>query len=282
MARLLIAGCGYLGRRIGERAAGCGWLIHTLSRAPMRVPDGWVSLVGDLTDPVLPSRLPGDLTHVVFAASAAGADAAGARALYAFGPARLAEALPPGVRFVLVSSTGVYGEHRGGWVDEDTVPDPPASGNARWLLEGEERLRAARPDAVTARLSGLYGPERIRLIRAARSDEPVPRYGIPRYLNQVHRNDAADAILHLLRLDRPLPIYLVSDHHPAPRYEVVCWIARQLGLPLPPLTSISAGDPRGNKRCRNRRLLGTGFRFRYPTYREGYRSLLRPDSGSDV
>ena len=78
-------------------------------------------------------------------------------------------------------------------------------------------------------------------------------------------------------LDRPESLYLGVDSHPAPQCEVMDWLARRLGVPSPPRASVAPGGSpqRGSKRCRNDRLLASGYGFLYPSFREGYTAVLR-------
>jgi len=104
-----------------------------------------------------------------------------------------------------------------------------------------------------------------------------------RFGNRIHRDDAAAAIHHVLRLPRPHGLYLGVDRDPAELRTVYHWIARRAGVPDPcDPTSSSApsstvertGPVRPNKRCSSDRLVQSGFTFRYPTFREGYASLM--------
>jgi nucleoside-diphosphate-sugar epimerase len=208
-------------------------------------------------------------------------DAAYQRA-YVTGVARLVERLArmpaPPRRLLYVSSTSVYAQQDGEWVDE-TSPAEPAGFTGRRLLEGEACALAAPFPASVLRLGGIYGPGRSSLVERVRSGAlRLPR-GAPRWTNRIHRDDAAGALAHLAELDDTAPCHLGVDSEPAPEAEVLAWLAARLGVTLVTDEEPSAGEaPRraaGNKRCSNARLLATGFRFRYPTYREGYAALLR-------
>ena len=95
--------------------------------------------------------------------------------------------------------------------------------------------------------------------------------------NRIHRDDAAAAIVHLLTVtDTPDRVYLGVDDAPVDRGEVLAFLAEELGLARPPIGADDSSRG-GNKRCRNDRLKATGFRFAYPTYREGYRAILAGD-----
>jgi nucleoside-diphosphate-sugar epimerase len=160
-------------------------------------------------------------------------------------------------------------------VDEDTPP-APTTATGRIMLEAEERVSAARPDATVVRFSGIYGPGRNWLIDRVRSGRPV-QADPPSYTNRIHRDDCVGVLAHLL--DRSLageavpPVILASDDDPAPLAEVSAWLAGRLGVAPPPAAAADADAPR-NKRCRHDRLRNLGYTFRYRSYREGYAHVL--------
>ena len=118
------------------------------------------------------------------------------------------------------------------------------------------------------RFAGIYGPGRTRLIERVRAGDPCSAA----YANRIHRDDCAGVLRHLLRLERPLPLYLAADGEPATQCAVMTWMAERLGLPAPP--SADAGDGNLGKRCRNARLAASGYEFEYPSFREGYGAII--------
>ena len=118
-------------------------------------------------------------------------------------------------RVLLVSSSAVYGECTGDWVDEDTPAAPPGF-NGEVLLEAERVLAAQPVPSIVLRLAGLYGPGRLQLIERLRAGQArVPR-AAPHWANRIHVDDAAQAIAHLLALPDPQPLYLGVDDTPLP------------------------------------------------------------------
>jgi nucleoside-diphosphate-sugar epimerase len=280
--KVLIAGCGDLGTETGLRFAASGHEVVGLRRRAALLPAPIVPLAGDLTAALPP--LPGDVEVVVVTSSAGERSAAAYRAVYLDGLRRLLEGLDRAgatPRHVLaVSSTAVYGVTDGSWVDEDT-PTGPTSATAEVLVAAEELLAANPVPSTAFRLAGIYGPGRTRLVDQVRRGDArlAPR---PAYTNRIHRDDAAAAIVHLLtRVEHPAPRYVGVDHAPVDRNEVLRFLAAELRLPPPALaTEADAGRTRGgDKRCRNDRLVATGFTFGYPTYREGYRAVLAGEGG---
>lgn len=177
-------------------------------------------------------------------------------------------ARPP--RLILfVSSTSVYGQTDGSWVDEDSATDSDGFSGRR-ILQAEQVLRTSGMRHVVLRCAGIYGPKRDFLLRQVQAGKG----GSTDYTNRIHVEDCAGFIAHLVRLfeanQELRDTYLVCDSRPAPGTEVRAWLAERLGM--------SAGDLKestsargGNKRCANTRLLATGYRLRYPDYQAGYR-----------
>jgi nucleoside-diphosphate-sugar epimerase len=281
-ARVLIAGAGYVGAELARLLVAAGHEVTVLRRSGAAPPPGARAFRADLAAPGALDALP--RAELVFYTAGADerSDAAYQRA-YVTGLARLVERLArmpvPPRRLLFSSSTAVYAQQCGEWVDE-TSPTEPAGFAGRRLLEGEARALAAPFPATVLRLGGLYGPGRASWIERVRSGTAVrPARGAPRFTNRIHRDDAAAALAHLAVLSDAAACYVGVDSEPAPEAEVLAWLAERLGVALS-----CASDPRareetrraaGNKRCSNARLLATGFRFRYPTYREGYDTLLR-------
>jgi nucleoside-diphosphate-sugar epimerase len=225
------------------------------------------------------TNLPLALDAVVYTAAAAASTPEAYRAAYLDGPRNLMKSLEGSSaaprRIVFASSTAVWGESGGGWVDEDT-PSMPDTFRGEILLEGEEGLRAAGLSAVSLRLGGIYGPGRTRLLERVRKGEArCPKGDSPAgqiWSNRIHRDDAAGALAHLLTLDEVDPVYVGVDHEPALLCDVYTYLAGLLGVPPP--EGVDTDDNRANKRCSSARLRATGFRFEFPTFREGYRAMI--------
>ena len=209
--RVLIAGCGDVGLRAAQRLLARGDQVWALRRTATGADGNGIHwLQGDLVQPDTLRGLPGAITQVVYLPTPDARDAAAYRAVFVDGLRHLLEALDGSAleRVLLVSSSAVYGEHAGAWVDEDTPPDPPGF-NGAVLLDAEHWLAAQPVSSVVLRLAGLYGPGRLQLIeRLRKGDARVPR-GTPHWANRIHVDDAAAAIVHLLSLPDPAPLYLV-------------------------------------------------------------------------
>jgi nucleoside-diphosphate-sugar epimerase len=132
---------------------------------------------------------------------------------------------------------------------------------------------------VALRLAGIYGPGRTgALDRARRYPLSEEAEGTPTYTNRIHRDDCAGALQHLMLLDRPDPLYLGADHEPSTPDSIARWLAenhpeaREKESPETGASGRSSGAT--NKRCSNARLVGSGYTFIYPTFRQGFASLL--------
>jgi len=280
MARVLIAGCGYVGCALAERLLLRGDRVWGLRRRPHRLPVGVLPIEADLAVPRSLSELPPDLEFVVYAASPSGRDDAYYRTAYVEGLARLLEALDGAGqsprRVFFLGSTAVYEQSTGEWVDE-TSETAPRHFSGQRLLEAEGVLRDGPFAGVALRLGGIYGPERTRLLVSVREGRARYRGGAARYTNRIHRDDCAGAIAHLMQQEAPQPLYLCVDDDPAEDAVVMRWLAGALGAPQPqPEREVGAKGrrSRGNKRCRNTRLRESGYVLHYPTFREGYTALI--------
>jgi nucleoside-diphosphate-sugar epimerase len=275
--RALIAGAGWLGAALARELAAADHEVLALRRSDAPAPEGARAFRADLAAPGALDALPrADLVFYTAAADER-SDAAYRRA-HVEGVARLVERLarqePRPRRLLYASSTAVYGQREGEWVDE-TSPTEPADFPGRRLLEGEAAARAAPFPATVLRLGGLYGPGRSSLVERVATGGARTFAGTPRYTNRIHRDDAAAALAHLAALPEAAACYLGVDCEPAPEAEVVGWLAARLGVPAPVADPAAPARARGgSKRCSNARLLASGFRFRYPTWREGYEALL--------
>lgn len=275
--RILIAGCGDVGTEVGLRLAALGWTVFGGRRRPEVLPGAIHGVRSDLEGDLGP--VPPDLDVVVHAAAAGGRGAAGYRAVYRDGLGRLLERLERDGQsprqVIFVSATSVYGVSDGSDVDEDT-PTEPAHETGQALVEAERLLAGSRFRGTSLRLAGIYGPGRTRLVDTVRDGTARQPSG-DHPTNRIHRDDAAAAIVHLLTaVADPAPVYVGVDHDQAQLAEVQRFLAAELGVPDPPVAGPDEDPGRrsGAKRCRGDRLRATGFSFRYPTYREGYRSIL--------
>lgn len=275
--KLLIAGCGYVGSALAAELVGEGHEVWGLRRRFAHVPVGVRKVEADLSLPSDLVDLPTGLDALVYLVSPGGSDDALYRAAYVEGLANLLAALERAHerprRILFASSTAVYGQRRGEWVDEDS-PTEPEHFSGRRLLEAEAQLFASPFAATVVRFGGIYGPRRTRIVERVRTGSAFYRPG--HYTNRIHRDDCAGVLRHLLEHPAPERLYVGVDAEPVEERTLLNWLAGATGAPSPREAPGDARSPArgGNKRCRNARLLASGYVFRYPSFREGYASLL--------
>jgi nucleoside-diphosphate-sugar epimerase len=294
--RVAVLGCGYVGLRLGTLLGDAGHEVVGVRRSDKGVTAiedaGFTAVQADVTEADSLSRVP-DADWLVFAASSGGRGAEAAREVYVDGLQTAIEvfgargsqpdATAPD-RLVYTSSTGVYGDHGGDWVDEET-PIEPTTEKTRVLAEAERIAREATAEyginGTVARFAGLYGPGRYRLSRYL--DGPVTQG----YLNMIHGEDAAGAVAHLLTEDLARgEVVLVVDEEPVEKWEFADWLADECGRERPEkqtkaerleaadLSEAARRRIQTSKRCSKDYLRELGYQFRYPTFREGYRAAV--------
>ena len=280
MANVLIVGCGYVGSALGEALSGKGHLVWGMRRNPENMPQSIKPLSADIHDKDLSSHLPNGLDFIFYTVASGGGGEAGYRAAYTQGPKNLIKALDlkgeNPRRIFFTSSTAVYAQTDGSRVDEES-PTQPTHYSGRILLEGERILLESGHPVTILRLSGIYGPGRTRLIDTVRTGRAEVQEGPPRFTNRIHRDDCAGALAHLMKMEAPDEIYIGVDDVPADRRKVLIWLAERLGAPHPRETSVAetpSARAATNKRCSNARLKASGYRFLYPSYREGYAEMI--------
>lgn len=280
---LLSIGHGFSARALGARLVPQGWRIVGTTRSP----DKADAIADTGVEPVV---WPGaDLGALIAqfpnVLVSAGPDSAGDPVLNAVEDAVTRAA--PDLRWVgYLSTTGVYGDHDGDWVDEDT-PLTPSTKRGRARVTAEARWQAISDLPLHIfRLAGIYGPGRgpfakVRAGTARRIIKPGQVF------SRIHVEDIAQALE--LSLQRPDPgaVYNLCDDDPAPPQDVIAHAAELLGLPVPPAIPFAQADmtPMArsfyaeSKKVRNDRIKqALGWAPQFPTYRAGLAALLAQDS----
>lgn len=169
-----------------------------------------------------------------------------------------------------VSSTRVYGQESKLLLDEASEAIPADFGGAR-LLEAEQLLNMLPCSSTVLRLTGIYGPGRLRMLKLASSAHHWPKQNS--WSNRIHRDDAAAFTVYLIKqvlAGRAVDdCYIVTDCNPVPQYEVLSWLAERLHSEKPAQLPVQGG-----KRLSNKKMLATGFKLQYPDYKAGYTKLL--------
>ena len=276
---VVIVGCGDVGSRLAVQLQQAGWRVHGLRRDVSLLPAGVLPLPADLQcEACPPAWPPAAPDYLVFCAAPGSSDASAYRATYVDGLRHVLGWLEQRGqrprRLLFVSSTGVYGQAAGEWVDEAS-PCQPDSWSGRTLLEAEGVALGCGIPASVVRLAGIYGPGRRWLLNQVRAGYRAPS-APPQYANRIHAEDAAGLLACLLQADvRGVAleaVYVGVDDEPAPLHEVVAWLRERLGISH--WAAESTTRRAGSKRCSNARARALGWEPRYPSYREGYAALL--------
>jgi nucleoside-diphosphate-sugar epimerase len=269
---ILIAGCGDVGNVLATLLLKNGHVVYGLKRDTSTLPQDVRAIQADLTDPATLAAIPENIDGLIFMPTPASRDQAAYESIFLDGWKNLWNSLKqPPARTLLVSSTAVYGQSDGSIVNEETAAEP-ARFNGEVLLRMERLVAGCTDKLIVARVSGIYGPGREGMIRLAASEGLELQQSPPIFTNRIHRDDVAAALMHLLLLDNPQALYLVSDDLPVAKYDVLAWIAAALGKPAP--EGLSAKPGNGGKRVDNQRLRRSGFQLVYPDYRAGYGAIL--------
>lgn len=275
---LLSFGHGYSARALTPTLLAQGWRIIGTTRSAQKAADLTASGVeprifpgADMGDAI------GSATHILISA---GPDEQGDPTLREVGHliAQRASALD---WVGYLSTTGVYGDHHGGWVDE-TTPLTPSTQRGQWRVQAEAAWSAI-PDLPLHifRLAGIYGPGRGPFAKVRNGTaQRIVKLG--QVFSRIHVDDIAQVLAASIAQPRPGAVYNLCDDDPAPPQDVIGHAAELLGLPVPPAQDFETADMSRmarsfyaeNKRVRNDRIKAElGVQLRYPTYREGLAAL---------
>lgn len=284
---LLIVGCGDLGIRSGALLLQQGWAVTGVRRNTDKLPAGFSAQATDYTRAGsldFAADLQPDFVLAVFnpvdrstAGYKAGFQTAMGNLLSGLGAHRPRHIL-------MTSSTRVFAETAGGWVDESSAlatNDPWAAA----IVAAEKLLLDSGHNASVVRFGGIYGIPGGRLLSRIRRGELCPPQPVS-YTNRIHREDCAGFLVHLLLRasagETLAPVYIGVDDLPAPRYEVESWLAAEMGLEsgsdLACVDEPTRHNSAGHKRCRNTAMRASGYRLIFPDYKTGYADLLAAGS----
>lgn len=244
---VLIIGCGYLGLRAARAwlAAGRQVFALTRGRADELRGHGIEPVVGDVLNPVSLATLPRTDT-VLYAVGMDRTAGKSMREVYVQGVRNVLGALGS-TRLLYISSTSVYGQTDGSWVDEAS-PTEPLEESGKVVLEAEQALRHDCPHSIILRFAGIYGPGRVLRKASLLKGEPVPGEG-ERYVNLIHVDDGVRAVLAAEAKAEPGETFLIADDTPPTRRELFTRTAALIGAPVPVFDG--GGGVEANRRVRN-------------------------------
>jgi nucleoside-diphosphate-sugar epimerase len=294
---LVVLGAGYVGTALAMEGIRRGWKVSVLTRnetylAEMRRLGAGTCVLADLAETSWHEQISGDVDFLVNCVSSGKGGLAGYEHSYLRGQKSLVEwASRRKVGCcIYTSSTSVYPQSDGEWIDEDS-PARPSSPSGLMILKSEEILHEARhvfERLFIFRLSGIYGPDRHYILDQLRRGEINFGGRGDYYLNLIHRTDVVRAIFTAFEGPEGLVggTYNVSDGHPYIKEEVVGWLARKLKLAAPVFhpevltprqrrREVTSNTTIPNRRISSNRIRrDLGWRPLYPSYREGYADIL--------
>jgi len=279
--RFFCFGLGYVGSAVARAVAADGWQVSGSVRSLLRPHDARVGVHRFANDAPLDPGLLAGTTHLL---STVAPDGARDPVLAALGTA--IRDLPD-LRWVgYVSSTGVYGDRGGGWVDEESAADPGGPRGRHRLLAEEAWRDLWRHHGLPVhvfRAAGIYGPGRsaVDQVRAGTARRIVKP---GQYFSRIHRDDIVAVLRASMARPRPGAIYNLADDLPAPPDAVVAHAAALLGVAPPPeepfetaavtMSAMARSFYADNRRIANGRIKSElGVRLAYPTYRDGLAAI---------
>lgn len=272
----LILGCGYLGRRVASLWLAQGNGVSAVTRKPDTAAKlrqlGIEPILGDILHSSTLNSLP-QADTVLYAIGLDRSTGTSMRSVFVDGLANALDHLPRPGRFIYVSSSSVYGQIGGEWVDEDSATEPQEE-SGKIVLEAERLLRTRLPEAIILRLGGIYGPGRLLRRKTLEAGEPIAG-DADKWLNLIHVDDGAAAALAAQQRGQPGRIYNICDDQPARRRDFYEELARRLVAPPPRFVPPSRDQPRpphelANRRIRNRRMREElGVDLQYANYIDG-------------
>jgi nucleoside-diphosphate-sugar epimerase len=277
---MLFFGFGFSARALARQLDRSEWKVSGTSRTAEGIADIEASDVCGIDFSAL-SSIPGDVTHIV---SSVPPGEQGDPVLKGFG-SELARRARQFQWVGYLSTTGVYGDHGGAWVDEATALTPNTERGQRRLVAEQQWLALHRDHGLPVhvfRLAGIYGPGRNTLDNLR--DGTAKRVVKPgQVFSRIHVDDIAGVLLASMARPNPGRAYNAADDEPCPPQDVVTFAAEMLGMAPPPeipfedakLSPMARSFFADSKRVSNMRIKSElGYRLHFPTYREGLKSLV--------
>ena len=282
---VLVIGCGYLGAKAADLwvqdAVPTRCMTRSLDRTQQFQNAGYVPLFADITQPdSLEANQLEDLDTVLFSVGFDRSRYQDIREVYVTGLANVLAWLPKSIKqFIYVSSTGVYGNCNGEWIDENSPTDPQRPGG-RACLQAESLIRESwlGERATILRLAGIYGPQRVPRLDAVNNQswESLSQLG---HINLIHVDDAARIIREVSKQEITNELFLVADGNPPRRKDFYEFIAKSVGVE--PIDWTVSEDPESNLRAKSDKKVSNQklverirYKYLYPDFRSGIANAL--------
>ncbi len=280
MAKILIIGCGNIGTQLAHNLAAKGHDVTGLKRNPPKLDIGEVNyFTADISLAYQLEELPLDFEFIYFIVSPDGRNKESYQAIYEIGLTNLIDRFAKegaSENWIFVSSTSVYGQSEGEWVDEESIAQPDNI-TSQYIRQAEQQLMDLNPQNIVVRFSGIYGPGREYLLRMAKQQSVIQK-DPPYYTNRIHQQDCIGVLIFLLEQSLAgvtlEQCYLASDDDPATMWDVMSWLTEHLSC-KPPEIKVNDKEVGMNKRCNNQRLKTLGYHFQYPDFKVGYLELIK-------
>ena len=277
MAKILVVGAGDVGGNLAVRLVQEGHDVWGLRRSEQQDETGIRWIQADVTESETLVGLPEHLDIVVYCVASPVFSREGYHEYYYRGLRHILKALRNHElrRVFFTSSSSVYHQSGGEWVDETSDTTPKSFAGQELLAAEQALIKNAIPGTVV-RFTGIYGPGRNRMIEQARHGghcDPEPSV----WTNRIHRDDCVNVLMHLINKtlnDEALEaVYLATDDQPATLFDVLEWLKDRIGE-ADPDHDMPEVTRRANRRCANQRLKDSGYELIYSNYQEGYDALL--------
>lgn len=273
MANILVIGYGDIGAALAKELMSSGHTVTGLRRTDIAEKSKASFIKADVSDINSLKNHSFNFDQVVYILSPSGGGLAEYEKVFDHGVRNVLELFKeqcPQVAITFVSSTRVYGQDKGEWVNEDSVTDPKDE-RGRLLLGAEKAFLAFNKKTTVVRFSGIYGRSNY-FLNQIKSGVGIQK-GPPYYTNRIHRDDCVGALIFIVNKKsddvQMVGVYIASDSDPAAKWDVATYLAGSVNTQQPEAIVLELNVSQ-NKRIENRRLIEAGYKFKYPSYKQGY------------
>jgi len=273
MAKILMVGCGDIGSSLAERLASQGHQVTAVQRNFLTELGDVKTIKADVTEPRQLAALSFDYDQLVYIVAPSTHDISGYKAVFETGVINILEVLgqqAPNIQVTFISSTRVYGQRQGEWLNENSKTEP-ADERGKIILAAEKRFLSFNKASTIVRFSGIYGRSN-RLLNKLREGAEIQQQ--PSYFtNRIHRDDCIGVLDFLMnkKIDTGLsqPIYLATDSSPVSQWDLASYLCNKFGYPQPKPRVLKEGS-HANKRLDNMLIREEGYCFKFDGYQDGY------------